>query len=369
MVSLITAPKPIVLCADDYALNDSVSQGIVELARHQRISATSVMSLSPLWEHHAPALRELKDAIDVGLHLDWTSEFARKVGWGQGLPAMMWHSLRGGLDATRVREAIERQFDAFEKAWQSPPDHVDGHQHIQQFDGLREVLCEVLVQRYGQSNQKPWLRISQTHKAGFKGALISWMGANSLSDWALALLAALLLGLVAVEAAAQPPSAGPAPVLRGITGYASPFVKLPGTPVSGYSIEVWQEVARRLGVETAWTVLPDLSDAAQLEAVAQGRADVAISALAITAERDGAVDFTVPYFQSGLQVLVATGGENEAWWAAILALAPGELLGLLGAGGAVMLLLAQLVVGIVSVSLWVVVLRLALRVTVFPPAV
>jgi predicted glycoside hydrolase/deacetylase ChbG (UPF0249 family) len=186
MVSLITAPKPIVLCADDYALNDSVSQGIVELARHQRLSATSVMSLSPLWEHHAPALRELQGTIDVGLHLDWTSEFARQVGWGQGLPAMMWHSLRGGLDATRVREAIERQFDAFEKAWQSPPDHVDGHQHIQQFDGLREVLCEVLVQRYGQSNQKPWLRISQTHKAGFKGALISWMGANSLRDWALA---------------------------------------------------------------------------------------------------------------------------------------------------------------------------------------
>ena len=108
MFSSLIAPKPIVVCADDYALNDSVSQGIVELARHQRLSATSVMSLSPLWEHHAPALRELKDAIDVGLHLDWTSEFARKVGWGQGLPAMMWHSLRGGLDATRVREAIER---------------------------------------------------------------------------------------------------------------------------------------------------------------------------------------------------------------------------------------------------------------------
>ena len=186
MVSSLIAPKPIVVCADDYALNDSVSQGIVELARHQRISATSVMSLSPLWEQHAPALRDLQGTIDVGLHLDWTSEFAEQAGWGQGLPAMMWHSLRGGLDETRVREAIERQFDAFEKAWQSPPDHVDGHQHIQQFDGLREVLCEVLVRRYGASARKPWLRVSQTHKAGFKGALISWMGAESLTDWAIA---------------------------------------------------------------------------------------------------------------------------------------------------------------------------------------
>ena len=142
------------------------------------------MALSPLWQQHAPALRELQGTIDVGLHLDWTSEFAQQAGWGQGLAAVMWRSLSGGLDAPRVREAIERQFDAFETVWQAPPDHVDGHQHIQQFDGLREVLCEVLLRRYGQSKQKPWLRISQTHKAGFKGALISWMGANSLSDWA-----------------------------------------------------------------------------------------------------------------------------------------------------------------------------------------
>ena len=178
--------KPIVLCADDYALNDSVSQGIVALARRQRLSATSVMTLSPLWERHAPALRELQGGIDVGLHLDWTSEFARQAGWGQPLGTVMWRSFSRRLEANRVRESIERQFDAFETAWQSPPDHVDGHQHIQQFDGLREVLCEVLARRYGHSIQKPWLRISQTHKAGFKGALISWMGANSLTDWAFA---------------------------------------------------------------------------------------------------------------------------------------------------------------------------------------
>jgi ABC-type amino acid transport substrate-binding protein len=150
-----------------------------------------------------------------------------------------------------------------------------------------------------------------------------------------------LWGLLPALVSVTPVAAQDVARLRVITGYASPFVKPPGTPVSGYSIEVWQEVARRLGVETTWTVLPDLSQAAQLEAVAQARADVAISALAITAERDMAVDFSVPYFQSGLQVLVATGHENEAWWVAILALAPGELLGLLAAGGAIMLLLAH----------------------------
>lgn len=138
------------------------------------------------------------------------------------------------------------------------------------------------------------------------------------------------------------PVAAPQPVLRVVTGHASPFVKLPGTPISGYSVEVWHEVARRLGVGTAWTVLPDLSDAAQLAAVAEGRADAAISALAVTAERDAAVDFTVPYYESGLQVMVATGGEGDGWWAALRALAPLALLGMLGIGGAVMLVLAHI---------------------------
>ena len=85
------------------------------------------------------------------------------------------------------------------------------------------------------------------------------------------------------------------PLLRVFTGYAAPFVMLPGTPVSGFSIEVWQEVARRLGVDTAWTVLPDLSDEAQIDAVAERRADLALSALAITAAREARVDFSLPY--------------------------------------------------------------------------
>jgi ABC-type amino acid transport substrate-binding protein len=61
------------------------------------------------------------------------------------------------------------------------------------------------------------------------------------------------------------------PLLRVITGYAAPFVMLPGTPVSGFSIEIWQEVARRLGVDTAWTGLPDLRDKAQIDAAAECR--------------------------------------------------------------------------------------------------
>lgn len=130
------------------------------------------------------------------------------------------------------------------------------------------------------------------------------------------------------------------PSLRVVTGLASPFVKLPGTPVSGFSIEVWQEVARRLGVGTNWTVLPDLSEAAQLSAVAEGRADVAISSLAIAPGAEAAVDFTVPYFEAGLQILVGTE-EAGSLSALLSAVGSTAVLGLLGGGLALVLILAH----------------------------
>ena len=147
----------------------------------------------------------------------------------------------------------------------------------------------------------------------------------------VALVLALGWGRLAGAEPAAAAATSVRPLLRVVTGYASPFVKPPGTPVSGFSIEVWTEVARRLGVDTAWTVLPDLSDEAQLAAVAEGRADLAISALAVTAEREARVDFSVPYFDSGLQILVSDRTENPIW-TTLRSLVSSTMLELLGLG-------------------------------------
>ena len=154
----------------------------------------------------------------------------------------------------------------------------------------------------------------------------------------------LLLSLGAAGQAHGQPAAAAAstrPLLRAMTGHAAPFVMLPGTPVSGFSIEIWQEVARRLGVDTAWTVLPDLSDEAQIDAVVERRVDLAISALTITAAREARVDFSLPYSDSGLQVLVVA--DNVHPLAAMLsALLSPAIRDLVGIGAAIMLALAHL---------------------------
>ncbi|MDR1969523.1 MAG: ChbG/HpnK family deacetylase [Burkholderiaceae bacterium] len=181
--------RPLILCADDYAAGAAVSRGIAELARSGRVTATSAMTLSPRWPQDAAALRELRGRIDVGLHLDWTSPFAVAAGHGATLPRIMLRAALGGIDRQYARSVIERQLDTFEAAWQAPPDHVDGHQHVQQFAGIRAALLDALAQRYPQ--RKPWLRISRlgAGQGGLKGRVIGALGAAALArqaaqaDW------------------------------------------------------------------------------------------------------------------------------------------------------------------------------------------
>jgi len=120
-----------------------------------------------------------------------------------------------------------------------------------------------------------------------------------------------------------PASNGP---LRVVTTPAEPFV-LPNTdPLAGFSIDLWNEVARRLHVDfTLHKVAAD----DRLAALERGEADVAIGLIVITAEDEKRVDFSHPCFDSGLQIMVRAHREGrflEAFesipWAGI-----GELFG------------------------------------------
>ncbi|MDO8770415.1 MAG: ChbG/HpnK family deacetylase [Burkholderiaceae bacterium] len=155
--------KHLILNADDFAFNAAVSRGIVALAQQGRLSATSAMTLSPRWAQDAPALKELRGQIDVGLHLDWTSPFALQAGHGRGLKSAMLTAMLGGFNKAGARAVIEKQLDAFERVWQAPPSHIDGHQHVHQFKGIRDALVELMAQRYTDlpQGQKPYLRVSK----------------------------------------------------------------------------------------------------------------------------------------------------------------------------------------------------------------
>ncbi len=174
--------KQLVFCADDFSLHGPASEGIAALAQKGCITATSVMVLSPRWPADAALLKPLRGRIDVGLHLDWTSEFARQAGHGMSLARSMLLAGLRQIKPAQAKPLIERQLDEFERVWQAPPDHVDGHQHIQQFPGIREALVQVLLERYGNSSARPYLRISKLPRdqADVKARIIAAMGAEPL---------------------------------------------------------------------------------------------------------------------------------------------------------------------------------------------
>jgi predicted glycoside hydrolase/deacetylase ChbG (UPF0249 family) len=174
--------KKLVLCADDFALHGPASKGIARLAQKGCITATSVMVLSPRWSEDVTLIESLRGHIDVGLHLDWTSEFAVSAGHGKRLSHTMLSAWLRQINPAQAKTVIDRQLNDFEKVWQAPPDFVDGHQHVQQFQGIREALVQILYERYGSATTRPYLRISKLPplQADFKARIIAAMGAESL---------------------------------------------------------------------------------------------------------------------------------------------------------------------------------------------
>ena len=130
-----------------------------------------------------------------------------------------------------------------------------------------------------------------------------------------------ILGLVApsIIAHAQPSSpasdtghaTGPSPPLRvGISPFV-PFV-IPGNPPTGYSIELWREVARRL--DRASEFVPAAGVAEKLRQVEAGEIDVAIGGLTMTPDREQTVDFTHASLTAGLAILVRADEAEISLW-------------------------------------------------------
>src|SRR5436190_19985971 len=98
-------------------------------------------------------------------------------------------------------------------------------------------------------------------------------------------------------------------VLRVAVKPLAPFVFKHETDLSGFSIDLWNALAQSLKVRTTWIEVTTVGE--QLQALESSKADAAIAAITITRERENIVDFTQPYFDSGLQIMVHARGGNH----------------------------------------------------------
>ena len=125
----------------------------------------------------------------------------------------------------------------------------------------------------------------------------------------LAVVAAVALVLAAPAAVTPPARAVGEPggtITVGIKPL-DPFVQKQGDHYTGFSIELWDEIARRNSWKTEYSWHDQLSPL--LDDVQTSQVDAAIAGISITRDREQVLDFSYPMFNAGLQVMAgrATG--------------------------------------------------------------
>lgn len=165
-------PRHWISCADDFAIDESAVDAILELIERGRITATSALVDSPVWTGAAQRLQaslaqkrrdQTWTGADVGLHLNLTQAFAASAAAVWPLPELIGRCAVGALARGLLEATIEHQLDAFEDAMGRRPDFVDGHQHVHQFAVVRDALIRILQRRY--ERDPPWLRSTRAPRA------------------------------------------------------------------------------------------------------------------------------------------------------------------------------------------------------------
>lgn len=117
----------------------------------------------------------------------------------------------------------------------------------------------------------------------------------------LAILTALFLSVHSLPLQGAEAVAARPPLKVGV--YADePFVSASGKEYRGFCIDLWKDVAADLGRGSEY--IPFASIPELLEAVSSGKADVGVGGTFVTEKRLQMVEFSQPFLNGGLQVMV-----------------------------------------------------------------
>jgi len=122
----------------------------------------------------------------------------------------------------------------------------------------------------------------------------------------LLILSAVSLLVPLRDATAQAPGTK----LRVVTRNLEPFSFEKDGRRVGFAAELWDQFARETGNEYEIQVVNSAQEI--IDAVQNKSADVGVGAISVTSKREEVIDFSQPFYESGLQVLVAGGGGSFA---------------------------------------------------------
>lgn len=98
--------------------------------------------------------------------------------------------------------------------------------------------------------------------------------------------------------------------LRVATRIVKPFVFEENGKLTGFSVELWNEIAKQMNVKFDFVAKPNVKEL--LDALTSQQAALGISAISITAERELELDFSQPMFDAGLQILAPVHSDRAA---------------------------------------------------------
>ena len=129
--------------------------------------------------------------------------------------------------------------------------------------------------------------------------------------------------------------------LKVATRIVSPFVIQKNGELSGFSIELWKNIAQELKIESNFNKVDTIANL--LNTVKLKQSDLAISAISVTAEREKDFDFSQPIFDSGLQILVRSQGQQSSITRLLSSIFTPTLLQLLGIMALIILIPAHII--------------------------
>lgn len=156
----------------------------------------------------------------------------------------------------------------------------------------------------------PRLRRSETLAAP---RLRWWRCIRPGSHLALAVLLVGLLGPTGLKAQdAELRGAQPEERTVEVGLYVSPpFVMQQNGRFTGMAMDLWEALASKLRLRSEYRVLPTIKEL--VDAVAAGDIDVAVTNLTITQKRAARIDFTQPWFDAGLRIMIGEDRGTGFW--------------------------------------------------------
>jgi polar amino acid transport system substrate-binding protein len=125
----------------------------------------------------------------------------------------------------------------------------------------------------------------------------------------------LSIFLIGGAAAAEPDNEKLKLKLKVATKPFAPFVMLEGDKYTGFSIDLWDAIAKQLKVEYKLNVEYEFLGVETvgelIQTVHDKKADVGIAGISMTAKREEKIDFSHSFFRSGLQIMILNEHESD----------------------------------------------------------